>query len=220
MKKYRFFSAVLVFSAIFSFSSCQSEYSFRVPGESEIITTNISLEYFAIADEYLNLKNYQKAVQYYKLAMKNKSLNAAAYYKLARSYALAKDYESAEKCYTKLLSVDPENKDLQISLAYIKGMSGKTEEATRLYKGLIEKFPNDSSLLENYLTLLLFSENLEESEKQYQILLEKFPDNANLQSLSDKIEKLREKLQPKEETESLADTPKTPVKEPEKTSNL
>ena len=97
-----------------------------MPGESEIITTNISSEYFAIADEYLNLKNYQKAVQYYKLAMKNKSLNAAAYYKLARSYALAKDYESAEKCYTKLLSVDPENKDLQISLAYIKGMSGKT----------------------------------------------------------------------------------------------
>ena len=76
-------------------------------------------------------------------------------------------------------------------------MSGKTEEATRLYKELIEKFPNDSSLLENYLTLLLFSENLEESEKQYQILSEKFPDNANLQSLSDKIEKLREKLQPK-----------------------
>ena len=151
--------------AIISLFSCQSEYSFRVPGENEIITTNISSEYFAIADEYLNLKNYQKAIQYYKLAMKNKSLNAAAYYKLARSYALAKDYESAEKCYEKLLSVDPENKDLQISLAYIKGMSGKTEEAASLYKELIAKFRKISKnqknnirfFQKNFLTMQTFS---------------------------------------------------------------
>jgi len=114
----------------------------------------------------------------------------------------------------------PENKDLQISLAYIKGMSGKIEESAQLYKELMEKFPNDSSLLENYLTLLLFSENLEESEKQYQVLSQKFPDNADLQSLSDKLEKLREKLRPKEDTESPAGTPEASEKEPEKTSKL
>ena len=79
-KSLRFVQFSAIFVSLFLLFSCQSGYSFRVPGESEIITKNIASEYFSIAEEYFKLKNYQKAIQYYKLAMKDKSLNVSAYY--------------------------------------------------------------------------------------------------------------------------------------------
>lgn len=168
--------------------SCQTSNALRVPGESAIVSKNIASEYFAIADAYLDLKKYDKAAQYYKLAMKDRSLRLGAYYKLARSYALAKDYSSAEECYKNLLELDPENKDLRISLAYVKGMGGKTDEALSLYMELSQEYPNDSSVLENYISILLFLGMAEKAEEQYYILEEKFPDNSNLKTLADKID--------------------------------
>ena len=135
VKKSNLFTIFAVFSFSFClFFSCQSGYSFRVPGESEIITKNIASEYFSIAEEYFKLKNYQKAIQYYKMAMKDRSLNVSAYYKLARSYALSKDYETAEECFVNLLEKDPQNRDLQVSLAYVKAMKGNTAESLVLYR--------------------------------------------------------------------------------------
>lgn len=187
--RHRAFAAFLIaFSLLLALlTSCQTSNALRVPGESSIISKNISAEYFAIADAYLDLKKYDKASQYYKLAMKDKSLRLSAYYKLARSYALAKDYSSAEKCYEDLLRLDPENKDLRLSLAYVKGMGGKTDEALSLYMELSQEYPNDSSVLENYINLLLFLGMAEKAEEQYFILEEKFPDNSNLKTLADKI---------------------------------
>lgn len=188
MKKLKpFFLGSLFFASLLCFS-CQTSNAFRVPGESGLIVKNISSEYFAIAEAYSNLKNYDKAIVYYKLAMKNKSLRLNAYYKLARVYALSKDYENASKCYKDLLALDPENKDLQLSLAYVKAMSGKTDEAILDYQKLSQKYPEDSSVLENYINMLLFANQFEEAQTQCVVLEEKFPDNANLKTLKDKIE--------------------------------
>ncbi len=181
-----FFACLFLTSALFF--SCQTSNALRVPGESALIVKNISSEYFSIAEAYSNLRNYEKAITYYKLAMKNKSLRLSAYYKLARAYALSKDYENAAKCYKDLLALDPENKDLKLSLAYVKAMSGKTDEAILDYQELSQKYPEDSSVLENYINILLFTEKFEEAKAQCAVLEEKFPDNANLKTLKDKIE--------------------------------
>lgn len=182
--------AGILFSS-FLFFSCQTSNALKVPGESALIVKNISSEYFSIAEAYSNLRNYDKAIVYYKLAMKNKSLRLNAYYKLARVYALSKDYENAAKCYKDLLALDPENKDLRLSLAYVKAMGGKTEEAILDYQELSQKYPEDSSVLENYINILLFNGRIEEAQSQCAILEEKFPDNANLKTLKDKIEESR-----------------------------
>ena len=65
----------------------------------------------SIGDAYLDLKKYDKAIQYYQKAMESKSLYWTAYYKLGRSYALAKKWSEAKNVYYKLLKRDPENVD-------------------------------------------------------------------------------------------------------------
>ncbi|WP_187116191.1 tetratricopeptide repeat protein [Treponema pectinovorum] len=179
----------ILYSILFSLFlySCQTSNAFKVPGETQIIAKNIASEYFAIAEGYMDLKKYDKAAQYYSLAMKNKSLRLSAYYKMARAYALARDYEKALSCYEDLIKLDPDNKDLALSLAYIKGMSGKIDESILMYKDLSQKYPNDSSVLENYITLLLYIGRTEDAEVQFYILAEKFPNNENLKNISDKI---------------------------------
>lgn len=179
---------ILIGFTIFSFLiSCQTSNAFRVPGESAIITKNIASEYFTIADGYADLKKYDKAAEYYKLAMKNKTLRLSAYFKMARCYALAKNYPEAIKCYEDLLKLDKDNKDIQLSLAYLTGMNGNVDESVKLYDQLCQKYPNDETVLENYIRVLIYQGRVEDAEKIFFLLKEKFPNNANLKSLNEKI---------------------------------
>ena len=135
-----FFNVFLI--SIFSFFSCQSNSGFKVPGEREIINKNIASEYFAIADGYADLKKYDKAAQYYKLAMRDKGVAKSAYYKMARCYALAKNYKQAEEAYENLLKLDPDNTDIKLSLAYIHAMNGQNEKALSEYQVLVKENPD------------------------------------------------------------------------------
>ncbi len=184
----RFFIFTAVLSLLFSvLSGCQTSNALKIPGETELITKNIASEYFTIAEAYSELKKWDKACTYYKLAMQEKTLRLSAYYKLARCYALSGDYASSTRCYSELLELDPENKDLKLSLAYVKGMNGNTEEALEMYKSLTQLYPNDSSVLVNYINLLLFTEKKDEAKEQFLILEEKFPDNSEIKRLSEKV---------------------------------
>ena len=176
----------------FSLFSCQSSNSFRVPGETGLISKNICSEYMNIADSYFELKKYDKAITYYKLAMNDKNLKLSVYYKLGRTYALSKDYVNASKIYSDLLKLDPQNKDLQISLAYVKAMSGEVSESLGMYERLCQSFPNDAVVFENYINILLFLEKKEEAYAQYKIFAQKFPDNANLKVLEEKTKPAQE----------------------------
>ncbi len=132
--------------ALFVFSSCSS---FRIPEEEKVILKNIATEYYTLGDGYLEVKNYKKAAECYKLAMRNENLKTAAFYKLARSYALAQDWTLALSCYEELLKKDEKNFSLRSSVAYIKAMSGETDEAILLFGKLIEENPNDEQTQEN-----------------------------------------------------------------------
>ena len=69
----------------FVICSCKSTVHLPVPGEVSIKKNNIYSEYMSIGDAYLDLKKYDKAIQYYQKAMESKSLYWTAYYKLGRS---------------------------------------------------------------------------------------------------------------------------------------
>ena len=181
------FICLMAFCALSVTTGCQTSNAFKVPGESSIITKNIASEYFTIAEGYADLKKYDKAAEYYKYAMKNKSLRLSAYYKMARCYALAKDYKNALEAYEKLLKLDPDNKEIKLSLAYIQGMSGNTEKALNSYEVLMQEFPEDSSVLVNYINVLIYIGRVEDAEKYLKILIEKFPDCSEIKTLSDSI---------------------------------
>ncbi len=185
--KYGCLIPVITGVLLLNFSACQTSNAFKVPGESKIITKNISSEYFTIADGYMDLKKYDKATEYYKLAMKNKELRLSAYYKLARCYVFSGDYSKAKEAYETLLKFDPENKDLQLSVAYVNGMSGNVDKAREQYEDLKEKYPDDSVILENYISLLIFQKNLDTARENLNVLKEKFPDSSKIKDFEEKI---------------------------------
>ena len=187
MKKFYCIPAIFVLG--FSFFSCASN-ELRVPGETELILKNISTEYYNIAEGYMDIKKYDKAAEYYKLAMRHKELNLPAYYKLARAYALAKNWDKASECYDELLKLDPENTMLKISIAYITAMSGNVDEGILQYKKLLEDNPYDQNLLESYVALLINVGRGEDAEESFFLLKEKFPDNKQLSSFAQQLDEL------------------------------
>ncbi len=172
------------------FFSCSSAPSLRVPGESAVISKNLAIEYFNIAEGYTELKKYDKAAEYYKKALSDKNLYSQAYYKLARSYALAKNWDDAATCYEELLTLDPENEELKESLAYISAMKGDFDDAISRYETLTAQYPFNQSLLENYIAMLIQNDFGEEAEKQLALLKEKFPDSEKITAYAGKIEDL------------------------------
>lgn len=178
------------FSIFFSIVGC---CSFYVPGEKEIILRNINIEYFNIAEEYFNLKNYSKAIDYYKIAIKDASLYSSACYKLARSYAFSSKWEDAYYYYNDVLKTDPDNLNIKISLAYITAMKGDNDSAIEQYKTLYEKNPYEEILLESYIDLLVFVDKKEEAKNLFAELKEKFPNNKKISEFSEKLEIKEEK---------------------------
>lgn len=185
-------------SSIF-LSSCES---FRVPGESKLILKNISNEYYNIAEGYFGIKNYSKAAEYYKLAMRNKDYYLTSYYKLARAYAMAQDWDSAQSCYEELLKRDSDNTTLKVSIAYVTAMRGETDKAIEQFKSLNETNPYDEQILSNYIALLLFVERAEDAEIQYRALKEKFPDNAKIKDYAKRLSELTDNFSDDEEIPS------------------
>lgn len=184
MKKLALKSIILLSS--FSFLSCASS-SLRVPGETALILKNLASEYFTVAEGYMEIKNYSKAIEYYKLAMRNDDLYLSAYYKLARCYVFAKDWDNAIKSYKYLLDLDKDNTALKASLAYITAMQGNIDDAIMQYKALVDKNPYDENLLESYVALLINVGRGEDAEASFFVLKEKFPDNKQVASFAQQL---------------------------------
>ena len=200
MKKIRKITKITSLFLIFSLFSCASN-ELRIPGESKIILKNLATEYYTIADGYLEIKNYTKAAEYYKLAMRNKDLYLTAYYKLARSYALAKDWENADKTYRELLARDGENTMLKTSLAYITAMRGEVDEAILQYRDLIAQNPYDENLLESYVALLINVGRGEDAEESFFVLKEKFPDNKQITTFAQQLSDIVDNFDPDKKAE-------------------
>ena len=185
----RTLSKIILLYSLIVLSSCASS-SLRVPGESRIILKNLANEYYTLADGFLEIKNYTKAAEYYKLAMRNEDLYLAASYKLARCYALAKDWEKATEAYSFLLNLDKDNVQLKTSLAYITVMSGKIDDGILQYQELLTQNPYNENLLESYVALLINVGRGEDAEESFFTLKEKFPDNKQITSFAQQLSEI------------------------------
>jgi tetratricopeptide (TPR) repeat protein len=159
-----------------------------VPGENGKILQNLASEYYGIGQGYAELKKYDKAIEYYKLARRNAEFRKPADYQLARMYALSSKWADAEKAFKDLLRLDPDNTDLSASLAYISAQSGKLEEAEETYKTLVEKNPQNEQLLENYIRTLKANDKADDAAALLAVFTELFPDSKSLDSLKELID--------------------------------
>ena len=138
----------------FIFISCKT--TDLIPGSNRIKIQNIYNEYLNIANVYYELEKFDKAIEYYTLAMDSKELYWACYYKLAQCYALTSKWSQAEDHYVVLQERDPENSSIKASLAYIKAMGGNVEESKKIYQELIHEHPENQLYLENYICDFVF----------------------------------------------------------------
>jgi len=179
LKKFFLFAASSIF-----FISCLSK-PIPIAGEKKMAINNIYVEYMNIADIYYSLEKYDKALEYYKLAMQNSKLYWASYYKTAKVYAIQSNWDSALPMYRRLLRRDPDNDSLKASLAYIYAMTGKLTKAERAYKELIYLQPDSRDYIENLTAVYFAKKQYDEGKIYLDILIEKFPDSENINKFKD-----------------------------------
>ena len=175
-----------LFSACFLLLACSSN-DFYVPGEKNQRIEGIYSEYFNIAEEYFALKNYSKALEFYKIARQNKKLKKSAYYNMARCYAFTGEWAESIKIFEIFLKHDPANSNIKASLAYVYAMSGDYETSRRLYEELQISEPDVCDHLENYIMLLFAMEEYQVASVKIKILEEKFPDSEKIKEYQEKI---------------------------------
>jgi tetratricopeptide (TPR) repeat protein len=95
----------------FIFLSCKT--TDIIPGSNRIKIQNIYNEYLNIANVYYELEKFDKAIEYYTLAMDSKELYWACYYKLAQCYALTSKWTQSEEYYVVLQERDPTNSSIK-----------------------------------------------------------------------------------------------------------
>ena len=174
--------------------SCSSFGGMSVPGESDVIIRNIVTEYMNIAKAYDDLKKYDRAVEYYHMAIRvdvNGTLGNSAHYRIAHCYAMARDWKNARKVYAELLKSDADNTNVKISIAYLDAMSGDLETACSEYSELCRENPTDAALLKNYISVLVAAKRVDESQEAFALLNEKFPDDTSLKEIKTAVDALK-----------------------------
>ena len=183
---------VLVFMSAFLFFSCVSK-PVPIPGDADLTKKDLHKQYYELGNEYYSLKNYDKALVFYKYAMENKSMYSAALYKCSLVYIQKSDWKNAEISFQNLLKKNAANDSLKASLAYVYAMQGEYESAEEIYTALIEKQPDNSEYLENLIAIKLSQNDAATSEELLKSLKEKFPDSKNIKKFTDALEDLKNK---------------------------
>lgn len=180
-------------------SSCRTVIDSAVPGAHTVAVKNVYNEYMLIGDEYIKVENYDKAIEYYKKALGEKSIYWSAYYKLARAYALSGKWQEAGEAYTRLLERDGENTELLRSAAYVLAMSGDIDGAMDIYNRLLDKRENDEETIANVAAVMLAAGQKGTAELYFEMLKEKFPESGMIDKLGAALEEEKKKDEVEEE---------------------
>ena len=166
------------------------QFSLFAKGQRE----NLSGEYFEIANAYEELKNYEKAIYFYKKASTDEAYKNAAQYNLARTYALQHDWNASSKLLKDLNAHDPENQLICSAYAYTLVALGNVEEAKKLYSKIAKSNNDDPERVLDYIRLLVFAKDYENAKSEI--------DNAILNFPSAKEREEFEKIKKQIETEA------------------
>ncbi len=168
----------------------------------ESLQLNLVQEYILLSDEYIELKEYGKALELLEKANKIEQKNENIIYKTARAAALNSSWSIAIDNYSYLLSLDPENITIQKSIAWISAQSGDIELSQNLYAELYEAHDYDKEICTNYILVLVAGNEIEQAKLIFDAYSELYPDEENLEELFEAIEEsLPEDIQ-LEETET------------------
>lgn len=193
MKKKAFF--IILF--IISLFSCQSN--------SSAIFKDMYAGYFEIAEEFYNLKKYDKAAIYYEKCLKDKdsSERRSVQYKLAKTYIQQQKYDKAEHIYRELLEIDGQNMNLKSSIAFCMIKTNRYDEAEKIYLDLIKEDSVENSNYKNLLVLQIIKGDFDKADETLSKYKELFPLDESIQFLEDDLKKAKQKKIENEEEKAI-----------------
>lgn len=182
LKAIFFVGMAFTFSVLFL--SCTSSSVYVLPGKKDALISNINTEYYVIANEYMELAKYDKAIFYFNEAMNKGYQNREDIeLRLAKCNALSGKYEKAIELYEALLLKDSNNTLIKKSLAYVYYMDGNFVHSQSLYEKLYKEHFYDSSISKNYIKVLLAQNKYEEGTEIYSEFVTYFPEDSEIPQL-------------------------------------
>ncbi len=123
-------------------TSTTSQDAIKAYDKSIQIDNKFHQSYFNIANEYFNLKDFDRAIYFYKQATKyNKDLDYG-YYNLGCAYLNIDEYNNARKSFESAIKINPEEPDYYFNLGYTyKRLNHpkRADKAIMLYNELMKK---------------------------------------------------------------------------------
>lgn len=140
-------------------------------GQSE----NLSAEYFEIANAYSEVKNYEKAIFFYKKSAADKQYKNAAEYNLARVYALQNNWNDASALLERLYRLEPDNQLIVSAYAYSLVGVGKISAAKNIYDRIAQADRENPTKRLDYIKLLIFAKDYQTAQVELETALADFP---------------------------------------------
>jgi len=138
----------------------------------------------------VNLKRYDKAIDFTKEALKNANFKARATIRLGEIYHIKGDTQKAYQIWDDLIASKSQPMQVYISLASAMRDRRDFDQAIELYKKMAKRFPSSDQLTTELADTYMQAGKYEEGIRVYLSLLKKTPDKINY--VQTKIFRLRD----------------------------
>lgn len=162
------------------------------------IFPNQAMFYVYKAIALRNNKDYEQAIQYYKIAidyaLDNNNLLEIIYTELAEIYNELKNYTESDKYFEYALTINPDNALVLNNYAYYLALrKEKLDKAEKMSKKSLELSPNNPNYLDTYGWILYQQKRYKEAEAIFKQLIEKKQSAVILEHYGDVLYQLNKK---------------------------
>ncbi len=139
----------------------------------------LASEYYDLGNTYVDLGQYDKAIQRFQAALKLDPGFVKADYNLALAYAHSKRFDEALAILKRLLLADPKNTQLLSARGWVQHLAGRDEDALADYRAVLDLSPADLNALYNSGIILWKLQRLPEALDRFNELLSRAPDDTD-----------------------------------------
>ncbi|MBF0227192.1 MAG: tetratricopeptide repeat protein [Desulfobacterales bacterium] len=128
--------------------------------------------FYRNGEKFYALKDFSKAIVYYKQSIKLGLTNKNAFAHLADAYIFTQQIEEALYVYKNMFDMYPDQLFAQLKIAEILGQMKQYDESIKQYRHILYKYPNYRNARFYLARVLTWSGRFEEAVKEYRLFLE------------------------------------------------
>jgi len=138
---------------------------------SQSVKGEMAKEYYNLGNAYYEIREYDRAIAYYNLAISQDPELLGAHYNLSLAFIKEGREEEAERVLLRLLERDPENVSILQLLAYVYYQSGSAAKAIETLTKVLVLSPKDVDALHNMAIIYWESGQMQDASRAFAELL-------------------------------------------------